>query len=101
MMQKCSEERRKLAVEWAEFHTQQKLSKERMERDIDRALQMDSQREGTIMSLAKVRPHSPFPWHPVLPGRQLGSPPGSRGKVQSLLHVFRMEGMEASHWVWW
>ncbi|XP_040386613.1 fas-binding factor 1 isoform X2 [Cygnus olor] len=53
VMQKCSEERRKLAVEWAEFHTQQQLSKERMERDIDRALQMDSQREGTIMSLAK------------------------------------------------
>lgn len=54
MMQKCSEERRKLAVEWAEFHTQQQLSKERMERDIDRALQLDSQREGTIISLAKV-----------------------------------------------
>ncbi|XP_072208416.1 fas-binding factor 1 isoform X3 [Excalfactoria chinensis] len=53
VMQKCSEERRKLAVEWAEFHTQQQLSKERMERDIDRALQLDSQREGTIMSLAK------------------------------------------------
>lgn len=53
VMQKCSEERRKLAVEWAEFHTQQQLSKERMERDIDRALQMDSQREGTIISLAK------------------------------------------------
>uniref|UniRef100_A0A8B9DDD5 Fas binding factor 1 n=1 Tax=Anser cygnoides TaxID=8845 RepID=A0A8B9DDD5_ANSCY len=53
VMQKCSEERRKLAVEWAEFRTQQQLSKERMERDIDRALQMDSQREGTIISLAK------------------------------------------------
>uniref|UniRef100_A0A8C3L0A0 Fas binding factor 1 n=1 Tax=Chrysolophus pictus TaxID=9089 RepID=A0A8C3L0A0_CHRPC len=53
VMQKCSEERRKLAVEWAEFHTQQQLSKERMERDIDRALQLDSQREGTIISLAK------------------------------------------------
>ncbi|XP_021270873.1 fas-binding factor 1 isoform X2 [Numida meleagris] len=53
VMQKCSEERRKLAVEWAEFHTQQQLSKERMERNIDRALQLDSQREGTIMSLAK------------------------------------------------
>ncbi|XP_031454935.1 fas-binding factor 1 isoform X4 [Phasianus colchicus] len=53
VMQKCSEERRKLAVEWAEFHTQQQLSKERMERDIERALQLDSQREGTIISLAK------------------------------------------------
>ncbi|KAM6050033.1 fas-binding factor 1 homolog [Theristicus caerulescens] len=53
VMQKCLEERRKLAAEWAEFHTQQQLSKERMERDMDRGLQMDSQREGTIMSLAK------------------------------------------------
>ncbi|NXT43703.1 FBF1 factor, partial [Pelecanoides urinatrix] len=53
VMQKCSEERRKLAAEWAEFHTRQQLNKERMERDMDRALQMDSQREGTIMSLAK------------------------------------------------
>ncbi|KFV58259.1 Fas-binding factor 1, partial [Gavia stellata] len=53
VMQKCSEERRKLAAEWAEFHTQQQLSKERMERDMDRALQMDSRREVTIMSLAK------------------------------------------------
>ncbi|NWX41442.1 FBF1 factor, partial [Steatornis caripensis] len=53
VMQKCSEERRKLAAEWAEFHTQQQLSKERMEQDMDRALQMDSQRESTIMSLAK------------------------------------------------
>ncbi|XP_075626608.1 fas-binding factor 1 isoform X2 [Balearica regulorum gibbericeps] len=53
VMQKCSEERRKLAAEWAEFHARQQLSKERMERDMDRALQMDSQREGTIMSLAK------------------------------------------------
>ncbi|XP_075297080.1 fas-binding factor 1 isoform X2 [Opisthocomus hoazin] len=53
VMRKCSEERQKLAAEWAEFHTQQQLSKERMERDMDRALQMDSKREGTIMSLAK------------------------------------------------
>lgn len=97
-MQKCSEERRKLAVEWAEFRTQQQLSKERMERDIDRALQMDSQREGTIISLAKVRPQSRFPRHPALPGRQLGSPTGSRGEVHSWVQVFRME---ASHWVWW
>ncbi|KAM6050569.1 fas-binding factor 1 isoform 2-T3 [Chlamydotis macqueenii] len=53
VMQKCSEERRKLAVEWAEFRTQQQLSKEQMERSMDRALQMDSQREGTMLSLAK------------------------------------------------
>uniref|UniRef100_A0A8B9RT89 Fas binding factor 1 n=1 Tax=Accipiter nisus TaxID=211598 RepID=A0A8B9RT89_9AVES len=53
VMQKCSEERRKLAAEWAEFHTRQQLSKEWMERDMDRVLQLDSQREGTIMTLAK------------------------------------------------
>uniref|UniRef100_A0A452HBF4 Fas-binding factor 1 C-terminal domain-containing protein n=1 Tax=Gopherus agassizii TaxID=38772 RepID=A0A452HBF4_9SAUR len=53
VMQKCAEERRKLAMEWSEFHTQQKLSKERTERDVDRALQIDSQREGAIMTLAK------------------------------------------------
>ncbi|NXE27751.1 FBF1 factor, partial [Ardeotis kori] len=53
VMQKCSEERRKLAVEWAEFRAQQQLSKEQMERSMDRALQMDSQREGTMLSLAK------------------------------------------------
>ncbi|NWH77388.1 FBF1 factor, partial [Piaya cayana] len=53
VMQKCSEERRKLAAEWSEFHTQQQLSKARMEREMERTLQMDSQREGTILSLAK------------------------------------------------
>lgn len=54
VMQKCAEERRKLAMEWSEFHTQQKLSKERTERDVDRALQIESQRECAIMTLAKV-----------------------------------------------
>ncbi|XP_068007592.1 fas-binding factor 1 isoform X1 [Melanerpes formicivorus] len=53
VMQQCSEERRRLAAERAEFHSQQQLSKERLERDMDRALQMDSHREGTLMSLAK------------------------------------------------
>ncbi|XP_040433985.1 fas-binding factor 1 homolog [Falco naumanni] len=53
VMQKCSQEQRKLAAEWAEFHTQQQLRKEQMERNMDRALKMDSQREGTIMSLAE------------------------------------------------
>ncbi|NWH56962.1 FBF1 factor, partial [Geococcyx californianus] len=53
VMQKCSKERQKLAAEWAEFRTQQQLSKEQMEREMECALQMDSQREGTIMSLAK------------------------------------------------
>ncbi|XP_019358791.1 PREDICTED: fas-binding factor 1 isoform X2 [Gavialis gangeticus] len=53
VMQKCAAERQKLSTEWLELHTQQRLSKERTEREVDRALQMDSQREGTIMTLAK------------------------------------------------
>ncbi|XP_058021926.1 fas-binding factor 1 isoform X2 [Ahaetulla prasina] len=53
VMQKCAEERRKVAAEWSELHLQQRLSKERSEREVDRALQIDSQREGAIMNLAK------------------------------------------------
>ncbi|XP_047399963.1 fas-binding factor 1 isoform X3 [Sciurus carolinensis] len=53
VMQKCGEERRRLAAEWADFFTQQKLSKERAEREAERALQVDSRREGTLISLAK------------------------------------------------
>ncbi|NXC20590.1 FBF1 factor, partial [Corythaeola cristata] len=53
VMQKCWEERQKLAAEWAEFHTWKQLSKEQMSRDMDRALQMDCQRESTIVSLGK------------------------------------------------
>ncbi|XP_044794527.2 fas-binding factor 1 isoform X3 [Bubalus bubalis] len=53
VMHKCGEERRRLAAEWAEFFTQQKLSKERAEREAERALQVDTQREGTLVSLAK------------------------------------------------
>ncbi|XP_039183994.1 fas-binding factor 1 isoform X1 [Crotalus tigris] len=53
VMQKCAEERRKMAAEWSDLHIQQRLSKERSEREVDRALQIDSQREGAIMSLAK------------------------------------------------
>ncbi|XP_061472222.1 fas-binding factor 1 isoform X2 [Rhineura floridana] len=53
VMQKCAAERQKLAAEWSELHTQQSLSKQRTEREVDRALQIDSQREGAIMSLAK------------------------------------------------
>nr|XP_031324980.1 fas-binding factor 1 isoform X5 [Camelus dromedarius] len=54
VMHKCGEERRRLAAEWAEFFTQQKLSKERAEREAERALKVDTQREGTLISLAKV-----------------------------------------------
>ncbi|KAL1778556.1 fas-binding factor 1 isoform X1 [Sigmodon hispidus] len=53
VMSKCGEERRRLAAEWAEYFTQQKLSKERAEREAERAMQADSQREGTIISLTK------------------------------------------------
>ncbi|XP_022278418.1 fas-binding factor 1 isoform X3 [Canis lupus familiaris] len=53
VMHKCGEERRRLAAEWAEFYAQQKLSKERAEREAERALQVDTQREGTLVSLAK------------------------------------------------
>nr|XP_058904029.1 fas-binding factor 1 isoform X3 [Kogia breviceps] len=53
VMRKCGEERRRLAAEWAEFCAQQKLSKERAEREVERALQVDTQREGTLVSLAK------------------------------------------------
>lgn len=55
-MRQCGEERRRLAAEWAEFFTQQKLSKERAEREVEWALQVDAQREGTLISLAKVEP---------------------------------------------
>ncbi|XP_036051674.1 LOW QUALITY PROTEIN: fas-binding factor 1 [Onychomys torridus] len=53
VMHKCGEERRRLAAEWAEYFTQQKLSKERAEREAERAMHADSQREGTIISLTK------------------------------------------------
>ncbi|XP_012588467.1 PREDICTED: fas-binding factor 1 isoform X2 [Condylura cristata] len=53
VMHKCGEERRHLAAEWAEFYAQQKLSKERAEREAERAKQADSQREGTLIGLAK------------------------------------------------
>uniref|UniRef100_A0A671EWU5 Fas binding factor 1 n=1 Tax=Rhinolophus ferrumequinum TaxID=59479 RepID=A0A671EWU5_RHIFE len=53
VMLKCGEEQRRLAAEWAEFSTQQKLSKERAEREAERALQVDTQREGILISLAK------------------------------------------------
>ncbi|XP_045693285.1 fas-binding factor 1 isoform X3 [Phyllostomus hastatus] len=53
VMQKCGEERRRLAAEWAEFFEQQKLSKERAEREAERAMQVDTQREGTFVNLVK------------------------------------------------
>ncbi|XP_054449199.1 fas-binding factor 1 [Pteronotus mesoamericanus] len=53
VMRKCGEERRRLAAEWAEFFEQQKLSKERAQREAERAMQVDTQREGTLVSLVK------------------------------------------------
>lgn len=61
IMHKCGEERRRLAAEWAEFFVQQKLSKDRAEREVERALQVDAQREGTLLSLAKVGPRAASP----------------------------------------
>lgn len=73
-MNKCGEERRRLAAEWAEFFTQQKLSKERAEREAERAMHADTQRESTIISLTKVGPRASRTKHgqgaldPLLPG---------------------------------
>lgn len=74
VMHKCGEERRRLAAEWAEFFAQQKLSKERAEREAERALQVDSQREGTLVSLVKVGgPEPSAQWG--TPGIPAPSPP--------------------------
>ncbi|KAM4031764.1 fas-binding factor 1 isoform 3-T3 [Anomaloglossus baeobatrachus] len=53
VMTRCEEERKKLAAEWSEYHTQQKLSKERAEKDVSRAIMVESQRESAIINLAK------------------------------------------------
>ncbi|XP_077107894.1 fas-binding factor 1 isoform X4 [Ranitomeya variabilis] len=53
VMTRCEEERKKLAAEWSEYHTQQKLSKERAEKDVTRTIMAESQRESAIISLAK------------------------------------------------
>eukprot|EP00061_Rhincodon_typus_P010373 g34610.t1 len=53
VMQRCAEERRRLASEWAEFHTQQKLNSERIERGANRSLQLNAQQEGAVFTLAK------------------------------------------------
>lgn len=60
-MHKCGDERRRLAAEWAEFSAQQKLSKERAEREAERALKVDTQREGILVNLAKVGPGTTSP----------------------------------------
>ncbi|KAM7372216.1 hypothetical protein PAMP_009399 [Pampus punctatissimus] len=50
VMQLCAEERRKLAAEWAHFHTQEKQRHERAEREVNSLLE---KREGSIISLAQ------------------------------------------------
>ncbi|XP_072414299.1 fas-binding factor 1 homolog isoform X3 [Chiloscyllium punctatum] len=53
VMQRCAGERRRLAGEWAELHTQQKLNSERIEQGANRTLQLNAQQEGTVFTLAK------------------------------------------------
>ncbi len=50
-MQHCAEERRKLAAEWAHFHTVEKQRHDRAEREVSSLLE---KREGSILSLAQV-----------------------------------------------
>ncbi|XP_027141637.1 fas-binding factor 1 homolog isoform X2 [Larimichthys crocea] len=50
VMQHCAEERRKLAAEWAHFHTLEKQRHERAEREVSSLLE---KREGSILSLAQ------------------------------------------------
>ena len=58
VMNKCGEERRRLAAEWVEYFREEKVSKERGEGEAERAMHADSQREGTIISLTKVGPRA-------------------------------------------
>lgn len=51
VMQRCAEERRRLAAEWAHFHTQEKQRQERAEREVSSLI---DRREGSIISLAQV-----------------------------------------------
>lgn len=82
-MHKCGEERRRLAAEWAEFFTQQKLSKEKAEREVEWALQVDAQREGTLISLAKVEPRAASP---ALSFRSsLSAPPSAKGTATIII----------------
>lgn len=51
MMQRCAEERRKLAADWAHFHSREQQRHERAEREVSGLLE---KREGSIVSLAQV-----------------------------------------------
>ncbi|XP_072298415.1 fas-binding factor 1 homolog [Eucyclogobius newberryi] len=50
VMQHCTEERRKLAAEWAGFHAQEKQRHDRAEREVSSLLE---KREGSIISMAQ------------------------------------------------
>ncbi|XP_068569028.1 fas-binding factor 1 homolog isoform X4 [Cebidichthys violaceus] len=50
VMQRCAEERRKLAADWAHFHSVEKQRHERAEREVGSLLE---KREGSIISLAQ------------------------------------------------
>uniref|UniRef100_A0AAQ4R4S0 Fas-binding factor 1 C-terminal domain-containing protein n=1 Tax=Gasterosteus aculeatus aculeatus TaxID=481459 RepID=A0AAQ4R4S0_GASAC len=50
VMQRCAEERRKLAADWAHFHSREQQRHERSEREVSGLLE---KREGSIVSLAQ------------------------------------------------
>ncbi|XP_008414883.2 fas-binding factor 1 homolog isoform X2 [Poecilia reticulata] len=50
VMQHCAEERRKLAAEWAHFHTQEKQRHDKAEREVNSLLE---RREGSIIGLVQ------------------------------------------------
>ncbi|XP_077940254.1 fas-binding factor 1 homolog isoform X2 [Gasterosteus aculeatus] len=50
VMQRCTEERRKLAADWAHFHSREQQRHERSEREVSGLLE---KREGSIVSLAQ------------------------------------------------
>ncbi|XP_066291483.1 fas-binding factor 1 homolog isoform X2 [Branchiostoma lanceolatum] len=53
VMAQCAEERRKLATEWAEFHTAERVAKERATDQSARSIKTEAERESTIKSLAQ------------------------------------------------
>lgn len=59
VMEHCAEERRKLAADWAHFHTLEKQRRERSEQEVRNLLE---RREGSIISLAQVGPTIEHLW---------------------------------------
>lgn len=56
MLQRCLEEHRKLAAEWAEFHNQEWLMEECLEHKMEQSQKTDF----TIMRLAEVSQQTSF-----------------------------------------